>query len=251
MVTKKEDTGTIYIEPVRTEAVQLAIVGTSPLILNRMSEKVKGGLLYPKGRKTAAEKQSSLKHNPMDEYRASAYILPDGDTLLAIMSSAVKGAMMTAALDLPGAKKAQIGRLVYVVGDYTPIYGVPKLFMSVTRMADMSHTPDVRTRAIVPEWAALVTVKFVVPILTATSVINLLTAGGVTAGVGDWRPEKGKGSYGQFVVQNPDSPAFLHIKETGGREIQQSALNEPDCYDDDSARLLTWYNEEIIKRGRS
>lgn len=250
MTTSKTASSTIYIEPVKTESLTLALVGTSPLILNRMSEKVKGQLLMPSGRMTSAQKQINIKHKPVEEYRASAYTLPDGDTLLGVMSSALKGAMMTAALDLPGTKKAQIGRLVYVVGDYTPVYGVPKLFMSVTRSADMNRTPDVRTRAIVPEWAALVTIRYVVPLLNATNIINLVSAGGITAGIGDWRPEKGKGNYGQFAVMNAEDPDFLRIKSVGTRQAQQAALDEPECYDEDTARLLEWYNEEIIKRGK-
>ena len=47
------------------------VLGTSPLILNRMSEKAKRELLMPKGRKNAVERATSLKHIPVDEYRAS------------------------------------------------------------------------------------------------------------------------------------------------------------------------------------
>jgi len=246
----KKDESTIYIEPVRTEGINLVLIGLSPLICNRMSEKVKGDLLMPRGRITAADKQSRLKHNPLAEYRNSPYVLPQGgDTLLGFMASAIKGAMMTAALDLPGAKKAQIGRLVYVVGDYVPIYGIPKLFMSVTRSADMNRTPDVRTRAIIPQWAALVTIKYVTPLLNAFTIVNLLSAGGITAGIGDWRPEKGKGSYGQFSVANPDDPDFAMIKQHG-RIAQQAALDEPETYDEDTAKLLAWYMNELKMRGR-
>src|SRR5512133_1317796 len=142
MVAQK-DTGTIYVEPVRTETVVLALIGTSPLITNRMSEKAKGELIFPTGRKTAAQKQSSLKHDPIGEYRASSYVLPEGETLLGVMASAIKGAMMTAALDLPGTRKAQIGRLVYVRGDYVPVFGTPKLFMSVVRLANINHSSEI------------------------------------------------------------------------------------------------------------
>lgn len=96
---------------------EVCILGTTPLILNRMSQKAKRELLMPKGRKTAIEKQMSLKHNPLQEYRDSAYRLPESQpTLLAVMASGFKGAMAGAALDMPGTKKAQIGRLTYVNG---------------------------------------------------------------------------------------------------------------------------------------
>ena len=235
---------------VTTGQFDCCIVGTSPLILNRMSEKAKHELLMPKGRKTAIEKALSLKHQPVDEYRASAYTLkdPTAPTLLALLSTSFKGAIRSAALDMPGAKKAQIGRLTYIAGEYVGIYGIPKLFMSVTRSADMNKTPDVRTRAIVPEWATRITITFVQPLIRVQAVANLLAAAGITIGVGDWRPEKGSGSYGQFRIADPSDPDFLRIMETGGRVAQTQALEDPVPYDDETAELLSWFHEERGKR---
>lgn len=241
----------VVIEPVQTGAVTVPVVGMTPLILNRMSQKAQRELLLPRGRKTSAQRQAELKHDPLEEYRAAPYVLPDGaPTLLAVMASAFKGAMLTAALDQPNARKAQIGRLVYVAGDFVPIYGVPKLHMSIVRSADINRTPDVRTRMIVPRWAALVDVRFVVPFITQQSVVNLLTTGGVTAGIGDWRPEKGKGSYGQFRVATSDDPEFLGIVTTGGRDAQLAATEDPEPYDRETAELLAWFESEILRRGR-
>lgn len=105
---------------VSTGQFDCCIVGTSPLILNRMSQKAARELLMPKGRKTAIDKATSLKHVPVEEYRASAYVLKDEDspTLLAHLATAFKGAIRSAALDMPGAKKSQIGRLTYIPGEF-------------------------------------------------------------------------------------------------------------------------------------
>lgn len=240
----------IVVQEVQTRTIVVALIGTTPLVMNRMSEKVRQGLLAGTVRKTAVEKQSQLKHNPMQEYRDSSYTLPDGSpTLLAVMSSAVKGAMKTAALDLPGTKKAQIGRLVFVNGVYTPVYGVPQIFMSVVRLQDIAHTPDVRTRAILPRWACEVSVRFVTPILNETGIVNLLAAGGITAGIGDGRPEKGKLSFGQFRVASPDDPEYLEIVRNG-RDVQIAAMEEPECFDQETADLLAWFDAERQKRGK-
>src|SRR5665213_67509 len=192
---------------------EFCILGNSPLICNRMSEKAKHELLIPRGRKTVTERAMTLKHNPLDEYRASPYLLSDdhAPTAIAVMATAFKGAMKTAALDLPGAKKAQIGRLVYVNGDMVGVYGVPQIFMATVRSADMNRTPDIRTRAILPRWACKLTVTFVQPLMRAQAVANLLAAAGFTAGVGDGRPEKGAMSYGQFQIVGKDDPAFVDI----------------------------------------
>jgi len=235
---------------VKTGVVTCYVIGTSGLILNRMSEKAKHELLMPKGRKTAAEKATTLKHQPIDEYRASAYTLKDETqpTLLSLLSTAFKGAIRSAALDMPGAKKAQIGRLTYIQGEYVGIYGLPKLFMSVTRSADMNKTPDVRTRAIVPEWASIVRITYVQPLIRAQAVVNLLAAAGLTIGVGDWRPEKGAGSYGQFRLTSPDDPDFARIVAEGGRAAQVEALAHPVCYDDETTELLSWFEDERQQR---
>jgi hypothetical protein len=235
---------------VTTGTFECCIVGTSPLILNRMSEKAKHELLLPKGRKNAVERATSLKHIPIDEYRASAYTLKDDSapTLLAILSTAFKGALRSAALDMPGAKKAQIGRLTYIAGEMVGIYGQPRLFMSITRSADMNKTPDVRTRAIVPAWACKLQVTFVQPLIRAQAVANLLAAAGITIGVGDWRPEKGAGSYGQFRIADKDDKEFLSILKSGGRKAQVDGMENPVAYDDETTELLSWFEDELSRR---
>lgn len=231
--------------------VDFLVVGTTPLILNRMSEKVLRELLMPKGRKTAADKASSMKHDPMAEFRASPYVdLDDASpTYLQHLASAFKGAIKSAALDLPGSSKAQIGRLTWVNGERISIYGVPKIFLSVTRSADINKTPDVRTRAIVPEWAARVSVSFVSPNLREQAVANLLASAGLTQGIGDWRPGKGSGTYGQFELVGEDDSRFQHIVKHGGRRAQMAAMESPEPYDQESAELLEWFHVEARQRG--
>lgn len=244
----RANSGQIVIEPVETETISLALVGTSPLIMNAMSEKARSTLLVGGNRKTAADRRSSVKHDPLEEYRGAMYRIEGADTLFGILSSAVKGAMMTAALDLPGARKTQIGRLVYVRGNYCQVYGIPRLLASVVRSADINRTPDIRSRPIFPTWGAIVTISYVTPLLTANGIGNLLNAAGVTAGIGDWRPEKGKGSYGQFIVTTPDDPQFTRLKATSTIEAQQQAIDEPECYDLETEKMLAWYKGWLATR---
>ena len=251
MAIKKEDSGEVFIMKVDKGMADFCILGTSPLICNAMSEKVKGELLLPKGKKTAAEKASSLKHEPLVEYRDSPYIdtRDDAPTRILLRSSMFKGAMKTAALDIPGAKKAQIGRLTYVMGDWVSLYGVPQIFCSVTRSADMNRTPDVRTRAILPQWACRISVQYVQPIIKLQSVANLLAAGGITSGIGDWRIEKGSGSFGSYEIVDEDDPRYVAVVNAGGRQFQDEALKDPSAYDDETEKLLAWYTVEVKRRG--
>lgn len=248
-LAKKDET--IEIMEVQREEVHFCILGTSPLIMNRMSEKAKRELLLPKGKKTAADKAANAKHDPIQEFRDSPYTLKDDAalTFLAVLPTAFKGAMGSAALDMPGAKRAQIERLVVVPWDKQPVFGIPKLFMSVTRSADMNKTPDIRTRAILPEWACRLSLSFNSLILKRESIVNLLAAAGMQSGVGDWRQEKGSGNYGSFCIVAEDDPRWQQIVKTGGRKAQLKAMQEADPYDDESAEMLNWYSAEVKRRG--
>lgn len=249
MPVSKKETALDIPELSHEEAV-FSIIGESPLILNRLAEKARHELLMP-AQKSRAARKGNLKHDPRSEFRSSPYALADEDapTLLAVMATSFKKAMTTAALEIPGATKASVARLVYVEGEYVGIYGEPRLFMSITRSADINKTPDVRTRAILPQWAAFVPVRFVRPNLTGQSVANLLSAGGVVSGIGDWRVEKGSGSYGRYRLTGEDDPAFLDIVASGGRKAQVDAMQEAAAYDEESAELLSWFDDEVQARG--
>ena len=259
----------IVIDKVEVGACSFWIRGLSPMIYNAMSSKARHQLLFP-NKKTAAEKNQTMKHEPEEEFRNSVYrnkAEVDYDrgvriaarakkeiensqypTRLCFPAGGIKKALMSAALEVPGAKKAQIGRLVWVEGQDVPVYGVPELFMAVTRSSDIGRTPDVRTRAILPEWCCCVTIKYVQPTLNATALSRLLETAGLVIGLGDFRQEKGAGNYGQFSIVDEKDCADL-IK-SGGRKAQDAALASPVTYDVESEKLLTWFNEERIARGK-
>lgn len=251
MATKPTNTETLDFIEVTGARSGYYLLGQAPLLFNAMSEKVKHELMFPKGRKSAAERAMTLKHNPLEEYRNSCYYArdPNSPTLLVHKSVAFKRATMGAAVDIPGARKAQMGRLMYVIGDEVPIYGVPELHMSVTRSADMNRTPDIRTRAILPTWCAYIEIEYVEPILKGAVISKLLAAAGMTQGIGDWRVEKGSGNYGRFAIVAEDHPQVRLLMDAGGREAQREALDHPIAYDSETEALLSWYDAEVNRRG--
>jgi len=109
MAKATASTGEIIIFEQTRGKMDFCVLGTTPLIHNRMSQKVLQELLFPKGRKNAAEKAVTMKHNPMQEFRDSPYTIPDdkANTLISILPTAFKGTMMTAALDMPGVARTQ------------------------------------------------------------------------------------------------------------------------------------------------
>lgn len=240
----------IQIESLKVGRITVWIRGTTPLICNRMAVKAMRELLNPKGKKTVAEKQQTLKHDPLSEYRNSMSVRHgDGPTRLLIPSPAIKGSLASAALETPGTSRAQIGRLVWVEGFSCDLYGVPKLHMGIVRSADMNKTPDVRTRAIIEEWCVRATIQYVRPQLSDKTLLQLLANGGIIIGVGDFRQEKGKGNFGQYEIVNEEDCA--DIIATGGMAAQDAAILNPECFDADTSELLAWFYTEVEKRGKS
>jgi hypothetical protein len=251
MKKKETEPATVSVLNIKVANVIVHVIGTNPLIYNAVAEKSRQELLWPHGRKSAAAKAESMKHDPLGEYRNSVYAYreADGDvpTRLYFPTGGFKRAIATAALDLPGVNKSQVGRLCWITEDKVPIYGVPQVLMSVVRSADMKKTPDIRTRAILPRWACSFTISSAGPILKPEDVVKLLQSAGITVGVGDWRQEKGAGSYGQFRLCTEKEPAFAAIIKSGTRKAQDAALKDPAPYDDQTESLWSWFYAKLAK----
>lgn len=251
-VQQKAPTQELQIELLRRSHTTFHILGSSPFIYNAMSAKAKEVLLFPEaGKKTMADKQANIKHDPIAEFRDSVYYSPgDGPSRLVIPAAMFKKAAMNAALDTPDAKKTQIGRLMWVDGINIDFYGIPHLLMSVVRSADMNRTPDIRTRAIVPFWACKVTVYYAEPALKQNRVANILANAGDFIGIGDFRQEKGAGNFGRFSLVGEDDPTWAQIVKKAGRVEQDKALANALPYDTESERMLSWFLEEAKRRER-
>lgn len=240
----------IEVEPLRVGSMQVWLKGRTPLICNRMARKAMEEILFPRGRKTTAEKQQQLKHDPVNEFRnsMSMRVGNKGATRLVFPAPAVKGAMATAALETKGTNKTQVGRLIWVKDYSINLFGTPQLFMAVVRSADMNRTPDVRTRGILAEWCMPVTIQYVKPQMSEQAIMQLLSNGGIIVGLGDFRQEKGKGNFGQFEVSTEAD--CKSVIASGGRKQQDAAIKNPTCFDSDTEELLAWFQTEVQNRGK-
>ena len=246
----KQESTEIHVVDVQQGRITFCLIGTTPLLHNCLANKARHELLLPAGKKTETDKKSTLKHDPIEEFNASIYRAKSGPTLIQHLSSAFRGAMRSAALDLPGVTKAEVGRLLWVEGDRVDIYGVPQIDLRPVRQAGMNRTPDIRTRAIMREWACRVTVSFTKPQLKEQAVANLLTAAGIYIGVGDYRNEKGAGNYGLFRICAEEDVDFQRIIDAGDRTVQEAAMRDPESFNEETEELLTWF-QEAVKTHRS
>jgi hypothetical protein len=233
--------------------------------MNRMSAKAKQTLLVGGRKKTAAERVL-LKHDPLTEYRDSMEMFApkvmgrklheagvvdrDVPTMLGLRVVAFKAALCTAALETAGITKTSARRLLFIPGDLVPLYGTPQLRMDVVRSADINRTPDVRTRAFLPQWGAEIEVQHVLPQLPPHSVVTLACNAGMLVGIGDFRQEKGKGAFGSFRVlaEGQQDDEWDDLVANHAATSQRKAIDEPDLADDDTRDLMEYFHGEQKKR---
>jgi predicted AlkP superfamily phosphohydrolase/phosphomutase len=82
--------------------------------------------------------------------------------------------------------------------------------------------------------------------------VSLLQNAGQIVGIGDFRQEKGRGGYGTFSVAGSEDMGDMQeiwdeITQEG-RDIQEAAMNEPECFDDQTAELMEFLQEERLRR---
>jgi hypothetical protein len=92
-------------------------------------------------------------------------------------------------------------------------------------------------------------VAYVQPTLNAHSIASILTNAGTIIGIGDFRQEKGKGSNGCFTVMGDEetSPLWDELMKEA-RDVQQHAFDNPTAADADTAELLGFYHQEVLRR---
>ena len=256
-VSKKTTTESINIPVLKQGLIKLRLMGQTPMYMHSMSSKTKRDLLIGAGRKTAAEKKE-IKHNPEQEFVDSLTTQPKGKTLLCFPAAGVKGAMATAALETAGVNKTSVNRLIFLPQTNVNIWGKPYLKIDMVRSADMNKTPDMRTRAYLPDWCAEIEIRFVTPTFSNASISALVANAGQLIGLGDFRQEKGRGSFGTFTIAGASAGGEFSMDEEHqeswdilmqeGREVQEAARDNPEYADQETAELMEFLQEERLRR---
>lgn len=199
----------VNIERIGTETIDVPIIGTTPLIMHRFSEKAKRQMLdAQQGKKTPKQKR-----DPQAEYEASMHYTDDGYGFPVLgFKAATVGAARFFGKDVkmtelrqfifmhgvPSKDRAEI--LVPVGGPYldgTQQPAEPKMREDIVRLS-MAST-DLRYRGEFADWSATLVVTYVTSALSRDSVLSLIDAGGMGVGVGEWRPQK-SGQNGTYAI---------------------------------------------------
>jgi hypothetical protein len=194
----------ITVERIRRDRIEIPIVGLTPLIPHRWSEKAKRMMFEKQTGKATGRKPPK---DPAKEAADATYWLPDGRP--GIPATAFKAAIADAARYFDKAVTIEnLKRVVCsVYGEVdndgiplVPIAGSPEMFEAMPR--NSGGVADLRYRNKIWPWAARLEIEYVSTMITAEALTNIVDASGI-GGVGDWRPSSPKsrsGTFGRYEV---------------------------------------------------
>jgi hypothetical protein len=189
----------LVLDRIEVETLLVPILGTSPLLMNRFSEKAKRQMLDAmQGRKTPKQAK-----DPKAEYEAAFYRFEDGGIgfpVIAFKSATVGAARFYG----KSVKMTELRQFVFVRGEIgvdgkqlARIVGEAEMSEDVVRVGNGGT--DLRYRPLIREWSTSLQVTYVTSALTRESLLGLVDAGGLGVGIGEWRPER-KGDFGTYCV---------------------------------------------------
>lgn len=217
MSVKKEEGIAVNIPKIEVKSAIITIVGDSPLIINKFSEKAKREILEKQMKKAKANKEAKV---PFADFMESLHwITPmpniekitDEKELKEIFEKALKegakfgfpstGIKQSAISGIyrAGLAKNKVGLqgAFHIQGELVEIKGDLRMREDYVKIPS-TGTADVVFRAEFDEgWKAELPVTYDTNAVSLEQVIQMLNYGGFNVGIGDWRVEK-SGNYGMF-----------------------------------------------------
>lgn len=209
---KAEAVAEVIIPPIDIRTVTIKVVGDSPLIVHKWSEKAKKEIL-DKQMKVAKTKGHEAK-SPVADFIQSLYWiegepqeLTEAGFAQAIQNGARFGfpsvafkAAAVAAGFRSGITPNKVGMYAafHIDKELLEIHGTPSMREDMVKVG--MGTADIRYRGEFPEWWAIIPVHFNAGVISLSQLTNLFNLGGFACGVGEWRVEKG-GEFGRFHVE--------------------------------------------------
>lgn len=193
------ETQQIEVPQISIRQMEITIIGDSPLIQHKWSEKAKAQMLS-KQKKEA--KQGKEAKNPEQDFKDSVYVIeakePFEQSIFGFPAVAFKASAVGACRFVDGVKMTEARGAFHIIGEIVRLYGPPpKMREDMVRIG--MGTADIRFRGEFFPWAARLEITYNDRALSAGQIINLFNVAGFGVGVGEWRPER-DGSYGRFHV---------------------------------------------------
>ncbi len=193
MPTKPVKEETIEIPRIEIGYLEIQLIGDSPLIMHKWSEKAKKEML---DKQMKVAKKGREAKDPEQDFRDCIYHHPDGG--YGFPSVAFKNAAVSACRFTDGTKMTVARGAFHVENEFVKIEGaepIPREDMVRVGMG----TADIRYRAEFQGWRATVRLAYNKHALSREQIVNLFNLAGFGVGIGEWRPEK-DGQFGRFHV---------------------------------------------------
>lgn len=203
---------TVTIPAINIQYATIRVVGDSPLIVHKWSEKAKKEIL-DKQMKKAKTKGHDAK-DPVRDFIESLYWIdgePEDKTeegfahaiesgaRFGFPSVAFKASAVSAGYRSGVTKdKVSMNAAFHIDGELVEIKGIPEMREDMVRIG--MGTADIRYRGMFSDWSATFRVKYNASAISLEQLVNLINLGGFACGLGEWRPEKG-GQFGMFHVE--------------------------------------------------
>ena len=218
---KKQNEAVVEIKALDIRTTTVRIVGDSPLIMHKRSEKAKREMLGTMTNKEIKAKgKARPPKNPVEEFITSMYWMEGEPTekteegfdeaiangaKFGFPATAIKQATISAAYRTGKTKDmASLRGAFFIDGEGSEML-VEVKGCTPTMREDMVRVgmgkPDIRYRGEFSGWYMDLSIRYDAEgMYTLEPIINLLNLGGFACGIGEWRPEK-DGQMGMFHVQ--------------------------------------------------
>jgi hypothetical protein len=194
----KTQTKSVEVLDFQIREVTIPIVGISPLITHKFSEKAMK-MIQDKQAGKAKNKKHDVR-DPESDYENAKHKSPlgwDGFPAAGFKAAMTRGAKMIGMV----MKDTQTSFFVQANCEETQlvrIYGESRLRTDQVRVG--MGSADIRYRPEYVNWTAELTVEYNAGVLSLDQVYQMVKAAGYGCGIGEMRPEKGKFNYGRFKL---------------------------------------------------
>ena len=224
MATKK----IVEIPAINIQYLQLKLVGDSPLIVHRWTEKAKKEISEGKGTKSKVAKSTEkITQRPFAEFCSAIYWLKQDETLddfdwfslpdeeaqeqfktwcadhkFGFPSIGFKNCAVDAAYQqgIYSVKTTPRGA-IHIMSEFAIIEGsLPEMREDMVRLSGIGAAPQLRYRPAFYPWSTTLHIKYNAGAISAEQIANFFNMGGFSNGVGDWRPAR-NGIFGTFHVE--------------------------------------------------
>jgi hypothetical protein len=186
-------TTTISLPRFDLRAMNVRLIGDSPLICHAWSEKAKKEMLDKQMKKAKSAKSAK---DPHQDFIDSLYPFPGGGW--GFPAVAFKAAAVDACSHIDGVTKVEARGAFHINGDLIKIHGSePTMREDMVRVG--MGTADIRYRGQFDPWSVELQIRYNAGVLSDEQIVHLFNVAGFGIGVGEWRPQK-DGMFGLFHV---------------------------------------------------